>query len=76
MSQVCIVMELMTGGSLTDVLGSNMDFPEPCIAYVCKHSLMALAFMHRQHRLHRDIKSDNILVDLSGQVKVMRYHVV
>merc|ERR1719223_2087578 len=31
---------------------------------------MALAYVHRQHRLHRDIKSDNILVDLAGNVKI------
>jgi len=68
--EVCIVMELMRGGSLTDCLGVGVDFPEPCIAYVCRHMLMALAFMHRQHRLHRDIKSDNVLVDLQGRVKV------
>ena len=59
---VCIVMELMLGGSLTDCLGVDVDFPEPCIAFVCRHMLMALAFIHRQHRLHRDIKSDNVLV--------------
>ena len=26
--------------------------------------------MHRQHRLHRDIKSDNLLVGFSGDVKI------
>lgn len=26
--------------------------------------------MHRHHRLHRDIKSDNILIDLDGHVKL------
>ena len=31
---------------------------------------MGLAFLHRQHRLHRDIKSDNILVDFDGTVKI------
>eukprot|EP01041_Mallomonas_annulata_P009031 gene9031-18703_t len=67
---VCIVMELMTGGSLTDILGVSVDFPEGCMAYVCKQMLMALAFMHRSHRLHRDIKSDNVLVSFEGEVKV------
>lgn len=43
-----------------------MRFPEQCIAYVCKMVLRGLAFMHRSHRLHRDIKSDNILVDFEG----------
>jgi serine/threonine protein kinase len=32
--------------------------------------LMALAFCHKQFRLHRDIKSDNVLVDFEGHVKI------
>ena len=65
-----IIMEYMQGGALTDILGRNIRWPETHIAYVCKQSLMGLAFMHRNHRLHRDIKSDNILVDLDGRVKL------
>lgn len=67
---VCIVMELMSGGSLTDILDVNSPMPEPIIAYVCLKSLMGLSFLHRQHRLHRDIKSDNILVNFDGDVKI------
>jgi serine/threonine protein kinase len=63
-------MECMDGGPLTEILGPSVDFPEPHMAYVCKQALMGLAFMHRNHRLHRDIKSDNILVDLDGHVKI------
>jgi hypothetical protein len=32
---VQIVMEYIHGGPLTEVLGPTIDFPEPCIAYVC-----------------------------------------
>lgn len=69
-SEVCLVMELVEGGSLTDCLGVRVDFPEPCIAYVCREILAALDFMHNQHKLHRDIKSDNVLVSRSGAIKI------
>lgn len=55
-------MDFMEGGSLTDTLGTTVDFKEMYIAYVCREILLALAFMHHQFRLHRDIKSDNVLV--------------
>lgn len=61
-NDVCIVMELVLGSSLTNCLGVNVDFPESCIAYVCREVLKGLQLMHSQHRLHRDIKSDNVLV--------------
>lgn len=67
---ICVVMDLVSGGSLTDCVAVNQPMPEECIAYVCKCMLMALAFMHRQYRLHRDIKSDNILVGRDGDVKI------
>ena len=52
----------MEGGSLTECFYQQSEFPECCIAYVCKCVLMALAHLHHNFRLHRDIKSDNILV--------------
>ena len=70
-SEICIVMEFVGGGSLTDTLGVNFEMPESLIAWVCKEALQALAFVHRSHRIHRDIKSDNILVDsTTGKVKL------
>jgi serine/threonine protein kinase len=65
-NDVCIVMELVLGSSLTNCLGVRVDFPEPCIAYVCREVLKGLQMMHSLHRLHRDIKSDNVLVRLSS----------
>mmetsp|Transcript_17284 Transcript_17284/g.34669 ORF Transcript_17284/g.34669 Transcript_17284/m.34669 type:complete len:580 (+) Transcript_17284:164-1903(+) len=70
-SEICIVMEYIQGGSLTDSIGIKIDFPEAHLANVCKQTLMALAHVHRSHRIHRDIKSDNILIDqASGVVKI------
>ncbi|CAM9350121.1 unnamed protein product [Ectocarpus sp. 12 AP-2014] len=69
-TEVVIAMDLMEGGSLTDTLGTTVDFKEMYIAFVCREILLALAFMHHQFRLHRDIKSDNVLVDLEGKVKL------
>mmetsp|Transcript_527 Transcript_527/g.794 ORF Transcript_527/g.794 Transcript_527/m.794 type:complete len:367 (+) Transcript_527:36-1136(+) len=69
-NELWIVMELMSGGCLTDTLGRFVHWHEPHIAFVCKNVLQGLSFMHRHHRLHRDIKSDNILVDFNGNVKI------
>jgi serine/threonine protein kinase len=66
-TEICIVMELVDGGSLTDCIG-EVPFPESHIAYVCQQTLLGLAFMHEDYRLHRDIKSDNILV-ISSYIK-------
>jgi serine/threonine protein kinase len=67
---ICIVMELMVGGSLTDCLDVKRPMQEEMIAYVCKKMLMALTSIHREYRLHRDIKSDNVLVNNEGEIKV------
>ena len=67
---VCIALELMKGGCLTDVVSPTAPMTEPQMAHVCKGMLMGLAFLHRQHRLHRDIKSDNVLVNFDGEVSL------
>lgn len=69
-NEICMSMELMTGGMLTDVCSLTNPVPETCIAYVARCSLQGLAHMHRGWRIHRDIKSDNIMVDHQGKVKL------
>ena len=69
-----IVMEFMAGGNLTSVLEKyqlarkRMDERE--IAFIMREVLTGLAYMHNMKRLHRDIKSDNVLLTDSGRVKL------
>jgi serine/threonine protein kinase len=67
-----VVMEFMDGGCLTDVLEQfeNVKMNEGQIAYVCLQSLRALGYIHAHHRIHRDIKSDNVLINTRGEVKL------
>jgi len=67
-----VIMEFMDGGNLTDVLEqfNSVKMSEPQIAYVCLCTLRALSYIHDNHRIHRDIKSDNILLSTRGEVKI------
>lgn len=64
-----IVTEFMDGGALTDV-AEQIVMSEPQIAAISFEVLKGLDFLHDQNIIHRDIKSDNILLDTRGIVKI------
>lgn len=71
---VWIVMEAMDVGCLTHVLDFLRDkaylLAESHIAYILREILHGLWAMHSRHCMHRDIKSDNVLVSSDGDVKL------
>ncbi|KAG9125745.1 Protein kinase [Ceratobasidium sp. 392] len=64
-----VVMEYMEGGALTDVIENN-TLAEDQISSICLETCKGLGHLHTQNIIHRDIKSDNVLLDAAGHVKI------
>jgi serine/threonine protein kinase len=67
-------MEYMQGGSLTDTIERSLSLlTEARMANIVKGTLAGLKHLHSQGTIHRDIKSDNILLGRDGAVKLSVY---
>lgn len=70
-----IAMEFCGGGSLQDIYHTTGPLTEPQIGSVCTEMLKGLNYMHKQNKLHRDIKGANILLTSEGDVKLADFGV-
>ncbi|KAK9843397.1 hypothetical protein WJX81_000440 [Elliptochloris bilobata] len=72
-TQLLIVMELMAASAADLVDAGPLD--EASLAYVLRGVLAALAYLHGQQRVHRDVKAANVLLGLRGDVKISDFGV-
>jgi len=62
------VMEYCDGGNLKSLLKVKIN--ESQMAYVCQSILRGMQVLHSYQIVHRDIKSENVLLNLNGTVKI------
>ena len=66
-----VILEMMDVGALTDMLeDAKGDIDEKICAYILRKTLEGLDYLHSKSVIHRDIKSDNILCNREGVIKL------
>jgi myosin-3 len=78
-SQVWLIMELCANGSVTDLVKSlirrGLKLDENLIAYILRHTLIALDHLHSNYVMHRDVKGHNILITEDCLIKLIDFGV-
>eukprot|EP00930_Biecheleria_cincta_P047851 TRINITY_DN33249_c0_g1_i1.p1 TRINITY_DN33249_c0_g1~~TRINITY_DN33249_c0_g1_i1.p1 ORF type:complete len:636 (+),score=115.54 TRINITY_DN33249_c0_g1_i1:119-1909(+) len=64
--EVKLVMEKLEGGELFDCLQQRSRLEEREVARLMRQCLLAVAYMHGQGYLHRDIKMENLIFTRKG----------
>ncbi|KAI9497653.1 kinase-like domain-containing protein [Zychaea mexicana] len=69
-SKLYIVTPYLAGGSCLDIMKTNFreGLDELSIATILKQALEALAYLHKNGHIHRDVKAGNLLMDEDGTV--------
>ena len=69
--RIWIFLEYMEDGALSDIIiKQNRKYSEEFCRYTLYKTAKGLLRMHSKNVLHRDIKSDNILCDRTGEIKI------
>ncbi|KAH7157124.1 hypothetical protein EDB81DRAFT_717775 [Dactylonectria macrodidyma] len=69
-TSISIFLEYISGGSIGSCLRKHGKFEESIVASLTRQTLSGLAYLHREGILHRDLKADNILLDVDGTCKI------
>ena len=68
-----IVTEFVDGETLTHLLHRSGRMPSEIVTLIGIEVARALGYAHREGILHRDLKTDNVMVRVDGAVKLMDF---
>ena len=71
----CIVMEYICAGDLLSYIRKRSKLTEQIAKFIFKQIILSLQFIHSHNIVHRDIKLDNILIDLNNNIKICDFGV-
>ncbi|MBR4411446.1 MAG: serine/threonine protein kinase, partial [Firmicutes bacterium] len=65
-----IVMELVTGNTLSELIKEEGPFPYQKVIELTKQIAAALSEAHRNNLIHRDVKPHNVMLTADGTAKI------
>jgi tRNA A-37 threonylcarbamoyl transferase component Bud32/energy-coupling factor transporter ATP-binding protein EcfA2 len=68
-----ISMEFIEGENLWNIIARNKKLTFSHILYITRGLLNALDYSHRMGITHRDIKPQNIMINLEGEIKIVDF---
>ena len=72
---IFIIMENIAGGDLLSFVKKRTKLNEKVCKYIFKQILEAIKYIHSKNIVHRDIKLDNVLIDLNNNIKICDFGV-